>query len=72
MLEEGNPTLISRDPDHYNISKFRMMHRILSEFLGPANSEPSVSQKFEPLYTFLVALPHHHEESLFCLTKEEA
>lgn len=69
MLEEGNQTILSRDPDYYNVQKFTMMHRILSGFLGN-RSRPKFETKLEPLHTFLTVLPHHSENGLYSLVKQ--
>lgn len=69
MVEEGNPTLLSRDPDLYNISKFQLMYRIISDFLRIKLAELSFSLKLEPLYTFLYTMPHHNEDCLYLISK---
>lgn len=66
MLEEGSETVLSRHPTHYNISKFVLMFRILSDFMRREDVESELT-RVEPLSTFLCALPHLSEEQLYSL-----
>lgn len=70
IIEEGNPTLLCEDPKTYNVQKYRMMYRVISDFLGKWKISATVAERVDPLYTFLYVLPHQGEEYIYALSRQ--